>query len=176
MQFAHPKRIKRKTQYYPWLFGLLFTGLVWFIGAYVAQVSTFTCTRIELGQQQGHCQLEEATLLMPWRKMIQSISLSTIQKATVNEQGVDEYAVVLLRNDNQAPLVLPDSPYQGPKQKIAARINEFLHNSKVRSLTIREGGGWIERFLLISFGGLGIVFASMWTVFLKRRHHKYLNQ
>jgi hypothetical protein len=140
-------------------FGIGITAIGLFIGCLVARVSTFTCIRDELGEQQGHCQLEQSTLFMPWVKKVSSIPLSDIQKAESVELNVESHSVVLrLRND--APkFSLHKSEYSQNTEQLAAQINSFLSNSKVKSFSLREGGGIEETLILLGFCGFGLLFA-----------------
>ncbi|MEH2397304.1 hypothetical protein [Nostoc sp.] len=131
-----------------WILGGLFAAAGFSVVAIFAQLTTFTCTRIE----PTNCKLVTSGLLASKPK---EFSLNMLQGAKVEESSNDSYGnstyrVVILTSNGEVPFTSYFNSDDSKKETIVSHITNFISNPKITSLTEKQD----DRLWMYLIGGI----------------------
>ncbi|MEH2276174.1 MAG: hypothetical protein V7K40_15645 [Nostoc sp.] len=131
-----------------WILGGILAAAGFSVIAIFAQVTTFTCTRIE----PTNCKLVTSGLLASKPK---EFSLNMLQGAKVEESSNDShgnstYRVVILTSNGEVPFTSYFDSDHSKKETIVSHITNFISNPKITSLTEKQD----DRLWMYLIGGI----------------------
>lgn len=130
-----------------WILGGMFAACGFSLIAIFAQVTTFTCTRIE----PTNCKLVTSGLLASKPK---EFSLNMLQGAKVegdNRSGRNStYRVIILTSNGKVPFTSYFDSDHSKKETIVSHITNFVSNPKITSLTEKQD----DRLWMYLIGGI----------------------
>ena len=149
-------RIRRS--FFPVIFGAIFALVGCIVLLVFGQTATLDCERVE--STQISCEKQSRLLGMT----VSRRSISRLQGARMDESCDEDgctYRVELRTDQGIVPLTAFYSSGSQSKQKTADQINAFVQDSKEKSLTFKEGMGWLG----IVFPGVFVVTGMLVAVF-----------
>ncbi|WP_298913869.1 hypothetical protein [uncultured Nostoc sp.] len=140
--------ILRLRPVWVWILGGILAASGFSVIAIFAQVTTFTCTRIE----PTNCKLVTSGLLASKPK---EFSLNMLQGAKVEESSNDShgsstYRVIILTSNGKVPFTSYFDSDHSKKEIIVSHITNFVSNPKITSLTEKQD----DRLWMYLIGGI----------------------